>query len=312
MSNLTMRQLLEAGVHFGHRTRFWNPKMAPFIFGHRSKIHIINLEQTLPMMREAHDYISRLAASGGKVLFVGTKRAARDVMEAEAKRCGMPYVNQRWLGGTLTNFPTVKRSIKRMLELAAVVDDGSINRLNKKEQLTVTRDLTKLRKSLGGISDMQSLPDALFIVDVGYEEIAVREANKLGIPVIAIVDTNCAPEGITYPIPGNDDATRAIRLYAQMAADAVIAGRGVVTTGKSKNEFVELEGDKPQAPAARVTTKARKPVEQAEPAAAEPATAEPATAEPVAAEPAAAEPAAAKPAADVAAADSVDTDSKEA
>lgn len=260
MSTVTMRQLLEAGVHFGHRTRYWNPKMANFIFGHRNNIHIINLEQTLPMLRDAHSYLSRLGASGGKVLFVGTKRAARETIEVEAKRCGMPYINQRWLGGTLTNFKTVKQSIKRMLDLESMVEDGSINRLSKKEQLNVSRELAKLSKSLGGIRDMQSLPDALFVVDVGYEEIAISEANKLGIPVVAVVDTNCSPDGIAVIIPGNDDATRAIKVYTQSAADAVIEGRGTVTTAPKKDDFVEVDEGKSKAKPktkTRVTTKTR-------------------------------------------------------
>lgn len=258
MSNITMRQLLEAGVHFGHRTRYWNPKMANYIFGQRNNIHIINLEQTLPLLRDAYNYFSRLGASGGKVLFVGTKRAARDVIESEAKRCGMPYINQRWLGGTLTNFKTVKQSIKRMLDLESMVEDGSINRLSKKEQLTVQRELTKLSKSLGGIRDMQSLPDAIFVVDVGYEEIAIQEANKLGIPVIAVVDSNSSPDGVTVVIPGNDDATRAIKVYAECAADALIEGRGSVTTAPRKDDFVEVDESKAKAkPKARVTTKTR-------------------------------------------------------
>ncbi len=260
MSSVTMRQLLEAGVHFGHRTRYWNPKMAPYIFGHRNNIHIINLEDTLPLLREAHGYISRLAASGGRLLFVGTKRAAREAIEIEAKRCNMPFVNHRWLGGTLTNFKTVKQSIKRMLDIEQMNEDGSMNRLGKKEQLTLNRELAKLQKSLGGIRDMQSLPDALFVIDVSHENIAVKEANKLGIPVVAVVDTNCSPDGIAVIIPGNDDATRAIRVYTQTAADAIIDGKGSVAVAPKKDEFVEVDEAKPKAKPktrTRVTTKAR-------------------------------------------------------
>jgi small subunit ribosomal protein S2 len=226
MSNITMRQLLEAGVHFGHRTRYWNPKMDEFIFGERNRIHIINLEQTLPLLKDACSFAGKLAANGGRILFVGTKRAAREAIEEEAKRANMPFVSQRWLGGTLTNFKTVKGSIKRLLDMEKQVEDGSIARLTKKEQLTFTRELEKLRKSLGGIKQMPSLPDALFIIDTGYEKNAVAEAKKLGIPVIAVVDTNNDPAGIDCVIPGNDDATRAIRVYAQCVAEAIIDARG--------------------------------------------------------------------------------------
>jgi len=230
MSSVTMRQLLEAGVHFGHRTRYWSPKMEAFIFGSRNRIHIINLEQTLPLLKEACNFAGKLAANGGKVLFVGTKRAARDVIEEEANRSGMPYVSQRWLGGTLTNFKTIKNSIKRLKDMEKQVDDGTISRLNKKEQLTFTREIEKLRKSLGGIKDMPSLPDCLFIIDTGFEKIAVAEAKKLGIPVIAVVDSNNTPEGIDCVIPGNDDATRAIKVYAHAISEAIIEGRGTITT----------------------------------------------------------------------------------
>jgi small subunit ribosomal protein S2 len=246
-----MRQLLEAGAHFGHRTRYWNPKMASYIFGHRNKIHIINLEQTLPLLREAHSYASRLAGNGGKILFVGTKRAAREAIEAEAIRCGMPFVSHRWLGGMLTNFKTVKQSIKRLTELEQMIEDGSFQRLNKKEQLGLNRELGKLRRSLGGIKNMTSLPDALFVVDVGHENIAVLEARKLGIPVIGVVDTNNSPDGIACVIPGNDDAIRAIRVYAAVIAEAVIDGRGSVST-PGKDEFVEVSED-----GAKVKTKAK-------------------------------------------------------
>jgi small subunit ribosomal protein S2 len=243
MSQVTMRQLLEAGAHFGHRTRYWNPKMAEYIFGHRNKIHIINLEHTLPLLREAHSYASRLAANGGKILFVGTKRAAREAIETEAARCGMPYVSHRWLGGMLTNFKTVKQSIKRLTDLEQMIEEGSFQRLSKKEQLGLNREMEKLHRSLGGIKAMNSLPDALFVVDVGHEKIAVLEANKLGIPVIAIVDTNHSPDGIACVIPGNDDAIRAIRVYAAVIADAVIEGRGSVTTAQRKDDFAEVSDD---------------------------------------------------------------------
>lgn len=260
MSQITMRQLLEAGAHFGHRTRYWNPKMAPYIFGHRNKIHIINLEQTLPLIREAHSYASRLAAGGGKILFVGTKRAAREAIESEATRCDMPFVSHRWLGGMLTNFKTVKQSIKRLTDLEQMIEEGSFARLSKKEQQRLNRELEKLSRSLGGIKNMNSLPDALFVVDVGHENIAVLEARKLGIPVIGVVDTNNTPEGISCVIPGNDDAIRAIRVYAAVMADAVIDGRGSVTTGQ-KGDFVEVGEDdgkgKPKSkPRAAVKTKA--------------------------------------------------------
>jgi small subunit ribosomal protein S2 len=227
-----MRQLLEAGVHFGHRTRYWNPKMDEFIFGERNRIHIINLEQTLPLLKDACSFAGKLAANGGRILFVGTKRAARETVEEEAKRAGMPFVSQRWLGGTLTNFKTVKGSIKRLIEMEKQVEDGTINRLTKKEQLTFTRELEKLSKSLGGIKDMPSLPDCLFVIDTGYEKNAIAEAKKLGIPVIAVVDSNNDPSGIECVIPGNDDATRAIKVYAQCVADAIIEGRGTNTVGR--------------------------------------------------------------------------------
>ncbi len=263
MSDVSMRQLLEAGVHFGHRTRYWNPKMAQYIFGHRNKIHIINLEETLPLIKEAHNYVSRLAASGGKVMFVGTKRAARDTIAAEAQRSNMPYVNQRWLGGMLTNFKTIKQSIKRLKDIEQMFEDGSINRLTKKEQLNTTRELEKLNKSLGGIKDMHSLPDALFVVDVNYEKIAIAEANKLGIPVIAVVDTNCSPEGIDVVIPGNDDAIRSIRVYCQVIADAVLVGKASVTTHVKEDDFVEVAEEEAK-PKARVRTRKAKAKPEAE------------------------------------------------
>lgn len=237
--DITMRQLLEAGVHFGHRTRYWNPKMEAYIFGERSKIHIINLEQTLPMLKDACSYAGKLAANGGRILFVGTKRAARETVETEAKRCGMPYVNQRWLGGTLTNFKTIKGSIKRLTEMEKDVEEGKVARLTKKEQLMFTRQLQKLQRSLQGIKDMTSLPDALFVIDTGYEKIAVAEARKLGIPVVAVVDTNNDPRVVDCVVPGNDDATRAIRIYAQCIADAVLDAKRANTVNVQLGEFVE-------------------------------------------------------------------------
>ncbi|MHB1085616.1 MAG: 30S ribosomal protein S2 [Thiobacillus sp.] len=238
--SVTMRQMLEAGVHFGHQTRFWNPKMAPFIFGHRSKIHIVNLEKTLPMFQEAQKFVRQLSANKGNVLFVGTKRAARDIVREEAQRAGMPYVDNRWLGGMLTNFKTVKLSIKRLNDLEASLAEPG--RLSKKEILTVQREADKLNRSLGGIREMGGLPDALFIIDVGYQKGAVVEAKKLGIPVIGVVDTNNSPEGLDYVIPGNDDSTRAIRLYARGMADAALEGRAqVMSEIVGGEEFVEME-----------------------------------------------------------------------
>ncbi|WJW76574.1 30S ribosomal protein S2 [Thiohalobacter sp. IOR34] len=241
MADVTMRQMLEAGVHFGHQTRFWNPKMAPYIFGERSKIHIINLEKTLPLYNEAMNFIGSLAAKGGTILFVGTKRAAREVIGEEAKRCGMPYVNHRWLGGMLTNYKTVRQSIKRLKELETMAEDGSFERLSKKEALMLRRELDKLERSLGGIKDMRGIPDALFVVDVGHEKIAVSEARKLGIPVVGVVDTNNSLDGVDYVIPGNDDAIRAIQLYVRGAADAVLSAKGSsVKAAGSEDEFVEI------------------------------------------------------------------------
>jgi small subunit ribosomal protein S2 len=237
-----MRQMLEAGVHFGHQTRFWNPKMAPYIFGERNKIHIINLERTQPMFAEAAAFVKRVAADGGKLLFVGTKRSAREAVQKEAARAGMPYVNQRWLGGMLTNFKTIRQSIKRLTDLEELQANGGLDRRGKKEQQVLRREMDKLLKTLGGIKEMNALPDALFIVDVGHEVIAIQEAKKLGIPVIAVVDTNCSPEGVDYVIPGNDDAMRAILLYTGAIADAVIDGRA---SGPEmpigEDEFVELD-----------------------------------------------------------------------
>jgi small subunit ribosomal protein S2 len=242
MASLSMRQMLEAGVHFGHQTRFWNPKMSQFIFGERNKIHIINLERTLPLYNDAAGFVKGVVADGGRVLFVGTKRSAREAIQAEATRCGMPYVNQRWLGGMLTNFKTIRQSIKRLQELEELRDSGALERRNKKEAQTLRREMDKLNRSLGGIKDMNALPDALFVVDVGHEEIAVHEARKLGIPVVAIVDSNCSPDGIDYVIPGNDDAMKAIQLYAAGIADAVIDGKSAVPAMPAgEDEFVELD-----------------------------------------------------------------------
>jgi small subunit ribosomal protein S2 len=239
---VTMREMLEAGVHFGHQTRYWNPKMEPFIFGHRNKIHIVNLERTLEMYNSAVSFVKRLAANKGTILFVGTKRQAREIVREEATRCGAPYVDYRWLGGMLTNYKTVKQSIKRLKDMDQMVIDGSIERLVKKEALRYQRELAKLERSLGGIKDMNGLPDALFIIDVGYQKGAVQEANKLGIPVVAVVDSNNSPEGIAYVIPGNDDSSRAIRLYARGMADAILDGRSQVITEIVTDEFVEVEG----------------------------------------------------------------------
>ncbi|VAW98773.1 SSU ribosomal protein S2p (SAe) [hydrothermal vent metagenome] len=243
MTDVSMRQMLEAGVHFGHQTRFWNPKMAPYIFGDRSKIHIINLEKSLPLFKDAVNFIGSMASNRGKILFVGTKRSAQEVIKEEATRCGMPYVNHRWLGGMLTNWKTVKQSIKRLKELEAMSDDGTFERLTKKETLTLTRELEKLERSLGGIKDMGGVPDAVFVIDVGHEKIAVAEAKKLGIPVIGVVDTNNSPDNIDYIVPGNDDAIRAIRLYAQGISDAVITGRETISVGTAGDDFVELSED---------------------------------------------------------------------
>ena len=243
MPNVTMRQMLEAGVHFGHQTRYWNPKMAPFIFGARGKIHIINLEKTLPLLNDSMSFLSKLAAKRGTIMFVGTKRAASAAIEEEARRCGMPFVSHRWLGGMLTNYRTIRASVKRLKQLEGMSEDGSIDHLVKKEVLQLTRERDKLERSLGGVKDMKGLPDALFIVDVSHEEIAVKEAQKLGIPVIAIVDTNCSPNGIDYVIPGNDDAIRSIRLYTQLAADAVLEGRASAPKVEVDDEFIELDAE---------------------------------------------------------------------
>jgi len=245
MTDVTMRQMLEAGVHFGHQTRFWNPKMAPYIFGSRGKIHIINLEETLPLLKDALNYMGSLAARRGTIMFVGTKRAASQAVAEEAERCGMPYVSHRWLGGMLTNFRTVRGSINRLKELEAMDTDGTFDLLVKKEVLELTRERDRLQRSLGGIKNINGLPDALFVIDVGYEAIAVNEARKLGIPVVAVVDSNHNPDHADYVIPGNDDAIRAIRLYTQLAADAILEGRASVPQpGEGdKDEFVELDAD---------------------------------------------------------------------
>ena len=226
--SVTMRQMLEAGVHFGHQTRFWNPKMAPFIFGARNKIHIINLEKSLPMYQDALKFVRQLASNKGTILFVGTKRQAREIVLEEAQRAGMPYVDFRWLGGMLTNYKTVKGSIKRLKELEAMVEDGSLEKLSKKEALMYSRELTKLQRSMGGIKDMGGVPDAIFVIDVGYHKIAVTDAKKLGVPIIGVVDTNNSLDGVDYVIPGNDDSTRAIRLYARGVADAILEGKSAV------------------------------------------------------------------------------------
>ena len=330
MADVTMRQMLEAGVHFGHQTRYWNPKMSPYIFGERNKIHIINLEKSLPLAREACAFIKGTVSDGGKVLFVGTKRAAREAVQTHAKRCEMPFVSQRWLGGMLTNYKTIRQSVKRLTTLEQMSEDGTFEGLTKKEVLGLSREQEKLERSLGGIKEMRNVPDALFIVDVDHEDIAIREAKKLGIPVVAIVDTNCSPEGVDYVIPGNDDAMRAIELYAALVADAVLDGKASLPeVALGDDDFVELDEEgnvkktrakkKPAKKAAKkkttkkvVSTKALakkaddkaaessdedKPAAEEAPKAAEPAdedkpAAEAAEAAPVAKEEAAAEPAA--------------------
>ena len=244
MADVTMRQMLEAGVHFGHQTRYWNPKMAPFIFGERNKIHIINLEKSLPMAREACAFVKATVADGGKILFVGTKRAARDSIRNHAGRAEMPFVSHRWLGGMLTNYKTIRQSVKRLMTLEQMAEEGGFEGLTKKEVLGLRREQEKLERSLGGIKDMTGLPDVLFVVDVDHEDIAVREARKLGIPVVAIVDTNCSPDGVDYVIPGNDDAMRAIELYSSMVADAVLDGKASLPeVALGEDEFVELDAE---------------------------------------------------------------------
>ena len=248
--SVTMRQMLEAGVHFGHQTRFWNPKMAPYIFGHRNKIHIINLEKSLPMFQEAQKYAKQLTANRGTILFVGTNRQAREIVADEARRAGMPYVDQRWLGGMLTNFKTVKTSIKRLKDMKAQQEAG-LESMSKKEQLMFTREMEKLEKDIGGIQDMTALPDAIFMIDVGYHKIAVSEAKKLGIPLIGVVDSNHNPDGIDYVIPGNDDSAKAVTLYARGMADAVLEGKAnavndvvkAVQAAEGDDEFVEVEDE---------------------------------------------------------------------
>jgi small subunit ribosomal protein S2 len=238
-----MREMLEAGVHFGHQTRYWNPRMAPYIFGHRNKIHIVNLEKTMTLYQEALKFVRQLTTNKGSVLFVGTKRQAREIIKEEAQRAGSPYVDYRWLGGMLTNYKTVKQSIKRLKEMEAMVQDGSMDKLPKKEALSYQREIAKLDRSMGGIKDMNGLPDAIFVIDVGYQKGAVAEAKKLGIPVIAVVDTNHSPEGIAYVIPGNDDSSRAIRLYVRGVADAVLEGKqdSLKEIVRGSDEFVEVE-----------------------------------------------------------------------
>ena len=245
--SVTMREMLEAGVHFGHQTRFWNPKMAPYIFGHRNKIHIINLEKSLPLFQEAQKFAKQLAANRGTILMVGTKRQAREILSTEALRAGVPFVDQRWLGGMLTNFKTVKTSIKRLKEMKAQLETG-LDSLSKKEQLTFSREIAKLEKDIGGIQDMAALPDAIFVIDVGFHKIAVAEAKKLGIPLIGVVDTNHSPEGIDYVIPGNDDSAKAMTLYARGIADAIIEGRAnavnevvKAVAPEGSDEFVEVQ-----------------------------------------------------------------------
>ena len=307
MSDVTMRQMLEAGVHFGHQTRYWNPKMAPYIFGERGKIHIINLEKTMPLFGEAMNYLGSLVANGGTVLFVGTKRSAQQTIMENAVRCNMPYVNHRWLGGMLTNYKTVRASIKRLKDLETMSEDGSFDKISKKEALMLKREMEKLERSLGGIKNMRGIPDVMFVVDVGHEKIAVSEARKLGIPVVGIVDTNNSVEGVDYVIPGNDDAIRAIKLYVEAAANAVDTGKLSVAhaVADSSDEFVELEEGGDSKPAkkkaaprkkatSKVSVKKKAPAKKA--AADESAEAEPAAAplEEVAEAPAAAEEAAGK------------------
>ncbi len=264
MANVTMREMLEAGVHFGHQTRYWNPKMAPYIFGARGKIHIINLEATLPLLNDAMNFVSKIASRRGTIMFVGTKRAAGAAIAEAATKCGMPYVSHRWLGGMLTNFRTIKASVKRLKTLEEMSANDGFGHLVKKVVLQLTREKEKLQKSLGGIKDMKGLPDALFVIDVSHEDIAIKEARTLGIPVIAVVDTNCSPDGVDYMIPGNDDAIRSIRLYTQIAAESVLEGRASAPVVESQEEFVELDedgnpikakADKPKADVRKATTK---------------------------------------------------------
>ena len=278
MSDVTMRQMLEAGVHFGHQTRYWSPKMRPFIFGDRNKIHIINLEQTLPMFNDAMNYVGQVVGNGGTIMMVGTKRAASKLVKDAAERAGTPYVNHRWLGGMLTNYKTVKNSIKRLKELDTQLVEGQTAKLSKKESLTLERERVKLERSLGGIKNMQGLPDVLFVVDVKSEYIAVSEANKLGIPVVAVVDTNCTPDGIDYVIPGNDDAIRAIRLYVESVADTIVNARqaaqlAVPQAAESSDEYIEID-EESQVPVAAAVAAAPVEADAAQEAAAEEATTE--------------------------------------
>ncbi|MCG6899215.1 MAG: 30S ribosomal protein S2 [Gammaproteobacteria bacterium] len=261
MTDVTMRQMLEAGVHFGHQTRYWNPKMAPYIFGERGKIHIINLEKTLPLFNDAMNYLGSMVANGRTVLFVGTKRSAQQIIRENASRCGMPYVNHRWLGGMLTNYKTVRASIKRLKDLETMSEDGSFEKITKKERLMLRREMEKLERSLGGIKDMRGIPDVMFVVDVGHEKIAITEARKLGIPVVGIVDTNNSIEGVDYIIPGNDDAIRAIKLYVEAAADAIDSGRLSIAhaVADSSDEFVELDESGETRPVRKKATARKKP-----------------------------------------------------
>ena len=303
MSIVSMRDMLQAGVHFGHQSRYWNPKMAPYIFGERNRIHIINLEVTLPLYREAINFLGRMAASNGTVLFVGTKRAAQEVIRREANRCGMPFVDQRWLGGMLTNYKTVRASIARLREMEAMEEDGRVQRMSKKEALSFRRALAKLQRSLGGIKHTESLPDVLFVVDVGHEKIAVREAEKLGIPIVGVVDTNHEPDRVDYVIPGNDDAARAIELYAVGVADAILEARQAAHLEVGPGDGGESGSGAPGANGAAapaVVSSEPAPAAAAPAAAAEPAPAAPAVAAPAAApaappEPTAAEAASAEP-----------------
>jgi small subunit ribosomal protein S2 len=290
MANVTMRQMLEAGVHFGHQTRYWNPKNAQYIFGARNKIHIINLEQTLPLFNDASAHVKDLVANGGRVLFVGTKRAASDAVKEEATRCGMPYVNHRWLGGMLTNYRTIRASVKRLKDLEIQSTDGTFEKLTKKEALMRAREMEKLNKSLGGIKDMGSLPDIVFVIDVGYEKIAIAESTKLSIPVIGIVDTNNKADGVDFVIPGNDDAIRAIRLYAAGIADAVLEGKASRAVAAPAPKAAAKPAKEAAAKPAKEETAA--PAEEAAAKPAKEAAAKPAKAK--AAKPADAEPAAEK------------------
>jgi len=284
MSNISMRQMLEAGVHFGHQTRYWDPKMKPYIFGQRNKIHIVNLEATQPLLQDAMNFIGKLASNGGRILFVGTKRAAGTTVREEAQRCGMPYVDHRWLGGMLTNFKTIKQSVARLKELEGMVADGSLDKkFNKKESLGLTRELTKLERSLGGIKDMKKLPDALFVIDTGHEDIAVSEARKLGIPVIGVVDTNNNPDYIDYVIPGNDDAIRAVQLYTQGASAAILEGRAAAAASLSNREEAPAT-PKEEAPAAPKEEASAAPKEEASAAPKEEASAAPKEEKPAATE----------------------------